>query len=124
MSRLLLHIHFRDILGTNTSLTPFAFHVRLILPRCDLCEMQVNATSEKAMTRHQGTGECVKGHKRNLQRKVHRHSTLSLNEKFTAYRQKLERVEVFKYLGRLLTYDSNNIQDVRSNPKKARIFLV
>ena len=59
---------------------------------------------------------------RKLQRKAYRHSTLSLNEEFTAYGQKLERVEAFKYLGRLLTYDSNNIQDVRSNLEKARIF--
>jgi hypothetical protein len=32
----------------------------------------------------------------------------------------LERVEVFKYLGRLLAYDNNDAQAVRGNLKKAR----
>ena len=48
----------------------------------------------------------------------------SLDKKFTAYERELERVEFFKYLGRLLTYDNNDIQDVRSNLKKARMFWV
>jgi hypothetical protein len=38
---------------------------------------------------------------------------------FTAYGDKLERVEVFKYLGRLLAYDDNDTQAVRNNLKKA-----
>ncbi|KAL7524453.1 hypothetical protein ACHAXR_000579 [Thalassiosira sp. AJA248-18] len=47
-------------------------------------------------------------------------SALALKQKFTAYGEELERVEVFKYLGRLLTYDDNDVQAVRSNLKKAR----
>jgi hypothetical protein len=43
-----------------------------------------------------------------------------LDQEFTAYGEKLERVEVFKYLGRLLSFDDNDIQAVRSNLKKAR----
>jgi hypothetical protein len=39
---------------------------------------------------------------------------------FTAYGAELERVEVFKYLGRLLAYDDNDNQAVRGNLKKAR----
>jgi len=31
-------------------------------------------------------------------------------QSFTAYRDKLERVEMFKYLGRLLTYNDNDTQ--------------
>ena len=31
----------------------------------------------------------------------------------------MERVEVFKYLGRLLAYDDNDAQAVRGNLKKA-----
>ncbi len=31
----------------------------------------------------------------------------------------MERVEVFKYLGRLLAYHNNDAQAVRGNPKKA-----
>ena len=84
--------------------------------------MQVNATSESVMARHQGTAICFKGHKRKLQRKVYRGSALSLDKKFTEYEQKLKRVEFFKYLGRLLTYDANNIQDVCNNLADARTF--
>jgi hypothetical protein len=39
---------------------------------------------------------------------------------FTAYGEDLERVEVFKYLGRLLAYDNNDSQAMRANLKKAR----
>ncbi len=45
---------------------------------------------------------------------------LSLNQTFTAYGERLERVEVFKYLGQLLVYDDNNARAVRGNLKKAR----
>ena len=39
---------------------------------------------------------------------------------FTAYREELERVEVFKYLGWLLAYNNNNAQATQSNLKKVR----
>jgi hypothetical protein len=45
---------------------------------------------------------------------------LALQQSFTAYGAELERVEVFKYLGRLLAYDNNDAQAVRGNLKKAR----
>ncbi len=38
----------------------------------------------------------------------------------TAYGEYLERVEAFKYLGRLLAYDDNDSQAMRLNLKKAR----
>jgi len=44
----------------------------------------------------------------------------ALDRGFTAYGDELERVEVFRYLGRLLAFDDNNLQAVRSNLKKAR----
>ena len=44
----------------------------------------------------------------------------ALDRGFTAYDEELERVEVFRYLGRLLAYDDNDLQAVRSNLKKAR----
>ncbi len=37
-----------------------------------------------------------------------------------AYREELERVEVFKYLGRLIAYDDANKQAMRLNLRKAR----
>ncbi|EJK72322.1 hypothetical protein THAOC_06156, partial [Thalassiosira oceanica] len=39
---------------------------------------------------------------------------------FTAYGETLERVEVFKYLGRLMAMDDNDMHAVRHNLKKAR----
>ena len=39
---------------------------------------------------------------------------------FTAYGEPLEQVDVFKYLGRLLAMDDNDMQAVRHNLRKAR----
>ncbi len=44
----------------------------------------------------------------------------SLQTHFYAYGEELERVEVFKYLGRLLAYDDNDTQAIRANLAKAR----
>ncbi len=44
---------------------------------------------------------------------------VALAQLFTSYRDELERVEVFKYLGRLLAYDNNNTQAMQGNLKKA-----
>ena len=89
-------------------------------PRCDLCDMQDNCVSEAQWRRHYSSGEYRKGNKRKRQRKAYRRNALSLDVKFTAYGQELERVEFFKYLGRILTYDDKDIQDVLGNLNKAR----
>ena len=47
-------------------------------------------------------------------------SVRALDVVFTAYGEDLERVEVFKYLGRLMAMDDNDLPAVRSNIKKAR----
>ena len=39
---------------------------------------------------------------------------------FYAYEEELERVEVFKYLGRLIAFDDDDTQAVRGNLAKAR----
>jgi hypothetical protein len=44
----------------------------------------------------------------------------ALGHSFMAYGEELERVEVFKYLGRLIVYDNANTQAMRSNLRKAR----
>jgi len=43
----------------------------------------------------------------------------ALEVQFTAYGEELERVEVFKYLGRLLAFDDSIVQAVPCNLKKA-----
>ncbi len=45
---------------------------------------------------------------------------IALQQAFTAYGEDLERVEEFKYLGRLLAYNDNDAQAVRGNLKKVR----
>ena len=45
---------------------------------------------------------------------------LSLSQAFTAYGASLERVNAFKYLGRLLAYNDNDAQAVHGNLKKER----
>ena len=90
-------------------------------PRCNICDMQASAGTINS-ERHRNSKTCEEGHRRKLQRKAYRCSALSLDKKFTAYGRELEMVEFFKYLGRILTYDNNDIQDVRSNLNKARTF--
>jgi hypothetical protein len=45
---------------------------------------------------------------------------LALQQQFTVQGDVLERVEVFKYLGRLLSQDDDDIQAIRAQMRKAR----
>ena len=47
-------------------------------------------------------------------------SALALYQQFTVHGDVLKRVEVFRYLGRLLSQDDNDIQALRSQLRKAR----
>jgi hypothetical protein len=69
---------------------------------------------------HYETALCKDGVAGKIQHAAAERAHLSLRHTFTAYGAGLERVEVFKYLGCLLAYDSNNAQAVRGNLKKAR----
>ena len=85
-------------------------------PKCCCCGMQVNPTA----TGHHATKTCKVMHAARLQRKAVSDSAVALDAKFYAYREELERVEVFKYLGRLITFDDDDTQAVRGNLAKAR----
>ena len=50
-----------------------------------------------------------------IQHKTTKNSTRALEESFRAYGVKLYRVEVFKYLGRLLASNDNDTQAMQSN---------
>ncbi len=65
---------------------------------------------------------CKDGVARKIQHAAAECAHLSLQHTFTAYGEELERVEVFKYLGRLLTYDNNDAQAVWGNLKMVRVW--
>ena len=68
-----------------------------------------------AYPRHIRTKECQLGVARKVQRKLAVSSALALRRQITIHGDVLERVEVFKYLGRLLAQDDNNVQAIQNN---------
>jgi hypothetical protein len=70
-------------------------------------------------SRHYETALCKEGVARKVQHVAAECAHLALQNTFTAYGEGLERVEVFKFLRRLLAYDNNNSQAVHGNLKKA-----
>ena len=57
-------------------------------------------------------------HETTLHWKAVSNSTAALGAKFCAYGEELERVEVFKYLERLVAFDDDDTQAVRGNLAK------
>jgi hypothetical protein len=70
--------------------------------------------------RHYDTAMCEDRVARKVQYAVAERAHLALQQSFTAYSDELERVEVFKYLGRLLAYGNNDTRAVRGNLKKVQ----
>ncbi len=68
---------------------------------------------------HQRTQLCQDGWDKTVQHEATETAMVTLAQLFTAYRDELERAEVFKYLGQLLAYDDNNTQPMQENLKKA-----
>jgi hypothetical protein len=73
---------------------------------CWRCGMQVNPK----YTGHQNTKECQVGVKRKQQREAAVTLALALRQQFSVHGEALDWVEVFKYLGRLLAQDDDDIQ--------------
>ena len=90
----------------------------LPLPQCDRCGLQILYAAMNG--RHYETAMCRDGVARKAQHAAAERAHLALQQTFTAYDGELERVEVFKYLGRLLAYNDNDSRAVRGNIKKAR----
>ncbi len=86
-------------------------------PKCERCGLQTEVGA--LYGQHQHTQLCHEGWERKKQHEATEAARVALNRTFTAYEKDLERVEVFKYLGQLLTYNDNDSQATRSNLKKA-----
>ena len=86
--------------------------------KCERCGMQCSAT---AWARgHCGSKSCREGRGRRRQLEAAVASAHALRQTFAVGEDVLERVEVFKYLGRLLSMDDNDAQAVRAQLRKAR----
>ena len=86
-------------------------------PKCERCGMQMEIGSLYGGHRH--TQLCREGWAKKKQHEAAEAARVALQKPFMAYGEDLERVEVFRYLGRLLAYDDNDSQAMRSNLKKA-----
>ena len=63
---------------------------------------------------------CIEGGQRHRQYEAAAASARALRQQFTAYGKVLDRVEVFKYLGRLVAMNINDTQAINANIAKAR----
>jgi hypothetical protein len=104
--------HFRDVHPLDLVKVPKEGW----FDRCNQCGMQVHP----AYPRHRLSKECQIGVERTHQRETAVASALALRQQFTVHGDVLERVEVFKYLGRLLSQDDDGIQAIRAQMRKAR----
>ncbi len=104
--------HFRDVHPLDLVKVPKEGRFN----RCDRCGMQV----DPAYPRHRFSKECQLGVERKHQWETVVTSALALRQQFSVHGDVLERVEVFKYLGRLLSQDDNDIQAICTQMRKAR----
>ena len=91
-----------------------------MLPRCEKCNMQVNMHGPRAWKRHWESKTCQEMTAKREQREAVKKCARAMDVKFYAYGQELERVDFFKYLGKLTSNDDKDAKAIRSNLKKAR----
>jgi hypothetical protein len=82
------------------------------LPKCKRCGLQTPVADLNGG--HHCTELCQQGWERKRQHAAAVHSQEALKRLFTVYGEELERVEVFRYLGRLIAYDDANNQAMRA----------
>ncbi len=108
----MLRCHFWDL---------HPFHRVVVLsegyfPWCKRCWMQINP----AYPQYIRMKECGVGMDQLLQRESAVSLALALRREFTVNGSVLERIEVFKYLGRLLAQDDNDTQAIQQQMQKTR----
>jgi len=86
--------------------------------KCEACDLQI--TYKQWNAGHLHNQLCRDLAARAAQHTAAAASMEALQQELTAYGEMLERVEVFKYLGRLLSYIDDDAQAVRNNLLKAR----
>jgi hypothetical protein len=115
-TRFNLHHHF--LMQHSQDLICIPIEGSQPLPRCERCGLQTPV--EDLSQGHHRTALCQRGWERKGQYAAAVRSQQALGQSFRAYREELERVEVFKYLGQLIAYNDANNQAMRSNLRKAR----
>jgi hypothetical protein len=83
---------------------------------CERCGMQVHPL----YPRHRLSKECHIGVERQQQWEVAVTSALAIHQQFTVSGDVLERVEVYKYLERMMAQDDDVTQALRAQLRKAR----
>ncbi len=111
-----LRQHFLELHPQDLVVCPSEGSTPLL--KCSRCGMQTAPGA--LLCNHQATELCRKRYKQLVQHETAATAWLTLNTRFYAYGEELERAEVFKYLGRLLSYDDNDTQAMRANLAKAR----
>ena len=109
----MLRRHFRDLHPKDTVYIPWEGGPH---PRCRRCKMQCNPSYPK----HVETKTCQVGMERQVQRNSAIDSAMALRRQFYVEGEVLEKVDAFRYLGRILAQDDDDIRAVRSQIKKAR----
>jgi hypothetical protein len=85
--------------------------------KCTRCGLQMLV--EDLSRGHHRTGLCQRGWERKCQHEAAVHSKRALEHTFSVNGEELVRVEVFKYLGRLISHDDADNQAMQSNLGKA-----
>jgi hypothetical protein len=111
-SRWMMRLHFCDLHPLDYVTVPREGRH----PRCPHCEMQVDPQYPE----HINMKECRAGMERCHQQDMAVQSALDLRKQFMVDGNVLEKVEVYRYLGRLLLQADNDIQAVRSQLLKAQ----
>ena len=82
--------------------------------------LNINSSIEDLNGGHHHTELCQRGWEKKRQQVAAVRSQEALGRSFMVYGGELERIEVFKYLGRLIVYDDADTQAMRMNLRKIR----
>ncbi len=108
----MMHRHFGDVHPMDLAKVPKEGK----FDHCEQCRMQVHPMYPQ----HRYTKECQIRVERKHQREMAILLALALCQQFLVHGNVLEWVQVFKYLGRLLVQDDDDMQAICAQMRKAR----